>query len=195
MYQFIETIQILDGEILLLEYHNRRMNETIRHFLGNNKPIDLKQYINSHNLTGEIKCRIVYDNNIVDVSYTPYTMRSIQSLKLVQNDEIDYSYKSADRSRLSLLAAQKGEADEILIVRQGLLTDTSFSNIALFDGNEWSTPGHPLLKGTQRAYLIDQGLLHEKDIRAEDLYHYQKLSLINAMIDLGKIEIPIAYIK
>ena len=195
MCQFIETIQILDGKIRLLEYHNRRMNETIQHFFGNSKPIDLIQYISSPNLTGKIKCRIVYDSKIVDVSYTSYTRRSIQTLKIVQDDEIDYSYKSIDRSRLSLLVAQKAEADEILIVRQGLLTDTSFSNIALFDGNEWSTPAHPLLKGTRRAYLIDQGLLHEKEIRTGDLYHYQKLSLINAMIDLGEIEIPIINIK
>ena len=195
MCQFIETIQISDGKIRLLEYHNRRMNETIKHFFGNSKPIDLKQYINSPNLAGEIKCRIVYDSKIVDTSYTSYTRRCIQSLKLVQDNEIDYSYKSIDRSRLLQLSARKAEADEILIVRQGLLTDTSFSNIALFDGNEWSTPAHPLLKGTRRAYLIDQGLLHEKEICAEDLYHYQKLSIINAMIDLGEIEIPIADIK
>ena len=195
MCQFIETIQISDGEIRLLEYHNRRMNRTIQHYFGNNKPIDLKEYIDSQNLMGKIKCRIIYDSKIIDISYTPYTRRSIQSLKLVQDDEIDYSYKSTDRSRLSFLAAQKGEADEILIVRKGLLTDTSFSNIALFDGYEWSTPAHPLLKGTRQSYLIDQGLLHEKDIRAEDLYHYQKLSPINAMIDLDEIEIPIVNIK
>ena len=45
MCQFIETIQISDGEIRLLEYHNRRMNRTIQHYFGNNKPIDLKEYI------------------------------------------------------------------------------------------------------------------------------------------------------
>ena len=195
MCQFIETIQILDGEICLLEYHNRRVNRTIQHFFGNTKPIDLKESIDSQRLMGKIKCRIVYDRKIIDISYAPYTRRSIQSLKLIQDDEIDYSYKSIDRSRLSLLAAQKAEADEILIVRQGLLTDTSFSNIALFDGYEWSTPAHSLLKGTRQSYLIDQGLLHEKDIYAEDLSHYQKLSLINAMIGLGEIEIPIINIK
>lgn len=195
MCQFIETIQILDGEIRLLEYHNRRMNRTIQHFFGNTKPIDLKEYIDNQHLMGKIKCRIVYDSKITDISYTPYTRRFIQSLKLIQDDEIDYSYKSIDRSRLSFLAAQKAEADEILIVRQGLLTDTSFSNIALFDGYEWSTPAHPLLKGTRQSFLIAQGLIHEKDICAEDLYRYQKLSLINAMIDLGEIEIPIINIK
>ena len=56
-----------------------------------------------------------------------YCMRAISSLRLVTCDDIDYAYKSADRSRLGL----RGNADEIIIVRNGLLTDTSYSNIAL----------------------------------------------------------------
>ena len=43
----------------------------------------------------------------------------------------------------------KREQDEILITRNGLLTDTSIANIALFNGKEWHTPKHPLLKGVQ----------------------------------------------
>ena len=50
-------------------------------------------------------------------------------------------------------------------VKNGRLTDTSYSNIALFDGNRWVTPAHPLLKGTMRQSLIDKGLLKEKGIK------------------------------
>ena len=46
-------------------------------------------------------------------------------------DTIDYTYKSAHREELNALYAQKGMADDILIVRNGYLTDTSISNIAL----------------------------------------------------------------
>jgi hypothetical protein len=37
-------------------------------------------------------------------------------------------------------SGQRGNADEIIIVRNGLLSDTSYSNIALFDGTMWVTP-------------------------------------------------------
>ena len=85
---------------------------------------------------------------------------------------------------LSRLLLQKGDADEIIIVKNGRLTDTSYSNIALFDGNRWVTPAHPLLKGTMRQSLIDKGLLEEKDIMAEDFPKYLEVRLINAMMPL-----------
>lgn len=190
MCQFIETIQILDGEVCRLEYHQRRMDATRVHFFGEKVPIDLGKLIVAPKITSEIKCRIVYAKDIIDISYAPYTLRHIGSLRLVTDNEIEYAYKSTDRDRLSKLAAMKGTDDEVLIVKNGLVTDTSFTNIALYDGKKWQTPAHPLLEGTQRASLIDKGLLHEKDIHIEDLYKFQKLCLINAMIDFGKIIIP-----
>ena len=57
------------------------------------------------------------------------------------------------------------DKDDILIVKNGLLTDTSIANIALYDGNDWYTPLHPLLKGTKRAELLDKGVLKEKEIK------------------------------
>ena len=66
-------------------------------------------------------------------------MREIRSLKVVVDDRIDYSFKSADRSSLNRLTAQKGDCDEIIIVKNGLVTDTSFTNIAVFDGEQWLT--------------------------------------------------------
>ncbi|MFW5535892.1 MAG: aminotransferase class IV [Prevotella sp.] len=56
--------------------------------------------------------------------------------------------------------------------------------MALFDGNRWVTPAHPLLKGTMRQSLIDKGLLKEKDIMAEDFPKYLEVRLINAMMSL-----------
>ena len=106
-------------------------------------------------------------------------------------DRIDYSFKSADRSSLNRLTAQKGDCDEIIIVKNGLVTDTSFTNIAVFDGEQWLTPRHPLLMGTKRACLLEKRILKEADISVEALMRAQKVSLINAMIDLGEREIAL----
>lgn len=70
-----------------------------------------------------------------------------------------------------------------LIVRRGLLTDTSIANIALFDGKDWFTPKLPLLRGTCRTALIDNGIIKEKDIRPEELSSYSFVRLFNAMIN------------
>ncbi len=49
--------------------------------------------------------------------------------------------------------------DDILIIRDGLLTDTSICNVALWNGTSWITPARPLFSGTMRAYLLDKGLV------------------------------------
>jgi len=83
----------------------------------------------------------------------------------------------------------RGERDDILIVRRGLLTDTSIANIALFDGKDWFTPKLPLLRGTCRTALIDSGIIKEKNIRPEELSSYSFVRLFNAMIKWGALEL------
>ena len=136
------------------------------------------------------KARVVYGEQGVEaVEYAPYFIRNINSLQVVADDTITYGYKSTDRSRLNALVAQKGNRDDIIIVKHGLLTDTSFTNLAIFDGKHWVTPRHPLLPGTKRAALLDKGMIQEADITLEDLRNANKVSLFNAMIEFGEREI------
>lgn len=138
------------------------------------------------------KARVVYgEQGIEAVEYAPYSMRNINSLQVVEDDMIVYDYKSTDRSHINALVAQKGECDEIIIVKHGLLTDTSFTNLAIFDGKQWITPRHPLLPGTKRAALLDKGIIREADITLEDLRNANKISLFNAMVEFGEMEIAI----
>ena len=138
------------------------------------------------------KARVVYGAQGVEaIEYAPYKMKEIHSLKVVEDNNIDYTYKSTDRSALNALAAQKGDCDEIIIVKNGLITDTSFTNLALFDGNRWLTPKHPLLHGTKRAQLLEAGIIEEAELTLEDLRKAEKVSLFNAMIDFGELVIGI----
>ena len=187
MSLFIETLRIVDGEIQLLLYHQKRLERTFFHFWPAVVPPRLEEVLIDRPMSqGIYKARVVYgEEGVKEVEYVPYVVRHIRWLQFVNDNTIDYTYKSTDRSHLSALAELKGEADEIIIVKNGLLTDTSYSNIALYDGNDWYTPRIPLLKGTMRQYLIDQGLIKEADIRPEDWYKYQQVALINAMMPLG----------
>ena len=91
--------------------------------------------------------------------------------------------------------AQKGDSDEIIIVKHGLLTDTSFTNLAIYDGDRWITPKRPLLLGTKRAALLDKGIIQEADITLNDLQNAVKVSLFNAMIEFGEREVPIGNVR
>lgn len=191
MYPFIETIRIEDGNISNINYHIERLNRTRAIFWKNCSPLDLRDYIHPWDSQGIHKCRIVYEKDIDEVTYTPYRMRQVSSLRLIPYDGIDYTYKSANRDELNALYAQRGTADDILIVKNGYLTDTSIANIALYNGERWVTPAHPLLRGTKRAELLDKQLLVEKDIAPSQLKGYSHVMLFNAMIDWKRLILPI----
>lgn len=190
MKQFVETIKIKDGKVLNLCYHQERMNRTVAHFFPTIEYPLLGSILHPTPHMFFHKARVVYgEHGIEDVQYSPYTMRSIHSLKLVIDNDIDYTYKSTDRNALNQLVAQKGDCDDILIVKNGLLTDTSFTNIALWDGSHWLTPRTPLLKGTKRAMLLHEGTIREADLTTDNLSRCKRICLINAMIDLGEMEL------
>ena len=193
--QFVETIKIKDGKAQALTYHQERMEKTICKFfpsLCNASMPSLEKLINPTESMDFYKARVVYGEQGVEaVEYAPYFIRTINSLQVVEDDTITYGYKSTDRSRLNALVAQKENCDEIIVVKHGLLTDTSFTNLAIFDGKHWVSPKYPLLPGTKRAALLDKGMIQKADITLEDLRNANKVSLFNAMIEFGEREIAI----
>jgi len=173
---FFETIKCEDKEIFNLDYHQRRIAKTV----GLN--INLSDYIYSPS-NKLLKCKITYDTNgILDIIYNDYIPKDIKTFKLIYNNDIAYKYKMLDRNKLDILYSQKQNADEIIIIKDGYITDTSIANIAIYDGNHWLTPRVPLLEGTVKNRLVDEGKLILKDITVTQLKNAKKLALLNAMI-------------
>lgn len=189
MCRYIETIRIEKGRLRNIAYHDRRMNEVLREVWGVDRSVSLETYIDASPYEERTRCRVTYGRDVESVEFFPYQIRPVHSLQLVRGGQIEYRRKRADRSELNALFACRGEADDVLIVRGGLLTDTSIANIALGDGTGWYTPASPLLEGTQRDCLLDAGMIRPLDIHADDLSRFQKIRLFNAMIDFGEIEI------
>ena len=197
MCQFIETMCVEQGRIINLDYHLERIKNTPKHFWSTEKTVPTDQ-LSALPATQNwrAKLRFTYDKeNIYNLSCTPYNTRKIERLKLLASNDIEYNYKSVDRSEINLLKAQTEPTDEIIIIKQNLLTDTSYTNIALFDGSQWITPSTPLLKGTRRAQLLDADRLIEREVLATDLKSFQSISLINAMMDLEELVLPISSIE
>lgn len=178
-----------------MAFHNYRFNKTRRDIFECNLPVNLVEYVHPEEYTGRTKCRVEYGEEVEKVEYLPYTVRPVNSLKMVNSDGLDYTYKSCDRQKLDELFKLKGDADDILIIRDGVLTDTSMANIALWNGSEWQTPEKPLLEGTMRASLLGKGQIVPAVIRPQDLSRYSLIRLFNAMIGFGEIEIPVGEIR
>lgn len=192
MCRFIETICINDGVIENLSAHNERMNNTIRvHYGSSVMPVSLEDFITAEGCKGRIRCRVEYTSAVKKVEYFPYSIREVKSLQLVNDDTAEYSFKYADRSVLDRNFALRGNADDVVIVRSGMLTDTSIANIALYKEGKWFTPKYPLLKGTRRAGLLAEGIIEEDIIMADSLHKYEKIRLFNAMISFGEVEMDI----
>jgi 4-amino-4-deoxychorismate lyase len=183
---YLETIKSVDGEIFNLSYHQKRY-ESVLNSLGIDKTENLSDYINPPPF-GVYRCRLVYSIDTISVSYHEYKKRDISSLKLIFNNDIDYSVKFENRDELNALYAQRGECDDILIIKDLLVCDTSIANIAFYKDGEWITPKKPLLKGTTRARLIDEGKLKEADIMVHDIKSFSKIALLNAMIDFDVLD-------
>ncbi len=193
MSQLFETIKLQNKKLFNLEYHNERMNNARSILFGAKDIINLEEIIKipegiSNNV---FKCRVVYSDKINDIEFQPYYEKKVNSLQLINVDWIDYSYKYLDRSNLQKLLC-KCIADEVLIIKNGFVTDTTYSNVVFFDGNNYFTPNIPLLKGTKREKLLREGKIHEIEIKISDMNKYQSLFLINAMLDIDESKaIPI----
>lgn len=184
MYQFIESIKIEDQEIFLLEYHQKRVNETFRQF-GKETSIDLEKIFRNlqHDEDGLYKLRIVYD---LDRKFTtqliPYAIAEINDFQLVENNTIDYSFKYENRKEFAVMK-EKARSEEIIIVKNNRVTDTSFSNLLFMKGKEWYTPNTYLLNGVQRQYLLKNRKIKEAEITLQNLKEFSHFQIINALND------------
>ena len=183
MSQFIETIRIEDGTFDLIEYHNERFNATRKLFFCVEDELNLEGFIQipKKYRNGIVKCRIIYDIDVREVQFSVYKRQKINTLKLV-NASIKYPYKSTDRIQLEQLKALAFPADEILIVKNGKISDTSYSNIIFGKQGKWFTSDSPLLAGVRREYLLNENIIKECEICPSDLNNFDTFMLINAMM-------------
>jgi len=138
----------------------------------------------------------MYNEEIIEVQYLPYTIHFIHSLRAIHvRETCRYDHKWTDREHLRAYYNQREDSDDILMIRSGLLTDTYYANVALSKDDLWYTPALPLLEGTARARLLDEKRLITQDIALTDLDNYRAIRLFNAMIPFGEIELPIASIS
>jgi 4-amino-4-deoxychorismate lyase len=178
-----ETIKVKDGKLLNLTYHQNRVNNT-RSFFGFNDILELKQDYFNLPKYGEFRLRVDYDKEIRSFKYEVFKNRVFKNFKIV-NSDIEYKFKYSNRNKINIL---KADNSEIIVVKNGLIRDTSIANIALYIDDIWLTPRTPLLKGTTRARLLNNGFLKCEDLVVEDLKKVKNFAIMNALIDFKIIK-------
>lgn len=187
MYQLIESIAVKDGDILHLEWNEARFAKAYKELYGKQPPMPL---LHGNDITipqqGYFKLRIAYNETKKEFTLDAYTIKNIQSLKVVEDNTIDYHLKYADRSALNTLFAWRNDCDDILIVKNNKVSDTFAGNIVFYDGDKWWTPTSPLLEGTCRERLLESQQIFERHITLEDLKSFTSFQVINAMRPFDK---------
>jgi 4-amino-4-deoxychorismate lyase len=196
MSLLVETIKIHNGCFVNADVHQRRMNHARKVLYGAHEPFNLIGFLDDLQIPNEglFKCRLIYDHKILDIHINPYEVRKIEVLKLVCHDNIAYPFKMLDRLLLDELFQQKGIADEILVVKHGMITDAYYYNVVFQKDNLYFTPANPLLKGVQREVLLKNREISTKEIKDKDIYKYDFIHLINAMTSLHEIKISTSQI-
>jgi 4-amino-4-deoxychorismate lyase len=187
MFQFIESIKVEDQEIFLLEFHQKRVDHTFAHF-GKEGSLDLAKIYKhlEHDEDGLFKLRIVYDlDKKIRTQMIPYAIPEIQDFQLVENNTYDYSFKFEDRKELEKMK-MKSRAEEIIIIKNNHITDTSYSNLLFLKGKDWYTPSTYLLNGVQRQHLLKTKKIKETEINIQNIKQFSHFQIINAMNDFSE---------
>lgn len=187
---FIESIKVVDGVPQNLELHAGRASRTIYDHFGirGGLPLQEIQHEARRHPQGLYKMRILYSKEIISINCEEYQPRNVRSLKLVEGGNIEYSYKYEDRSSLNRLLELKGECDDILIVKDGFVTDTSYSNIVFGKGGKLFTPKAFLLNGVKREFLLKSGIITQTEVRPSDIASFDSIFMINSMLDMHPAE-------
>lgn len=183
MFLLFETIRIEKGEPKHLSFHQDRINRIWLEAGYSGSAPDLGNSITvpKEFTSGLVQCTVEYNLEIAEIRFSPYTRKEIHTLQVVEDDAIDYHFKFRDRSRLDALCRKNKTYDDIIIIKNRMVTDSSMANLLFYTGSEWHTPSTPLLKGTTRERLMKEGSIREVPIRATDILSYKGCKLINVM--------------
>ena len=185
MYPLFESVCIENSQIKNEQYHEARFRASYMQQYKTHPTYSLFDGIHLTNLDKALKykLRIGYKQHGTRFSISEYENSIPTSLQLVNDDTISYAVKRNNRKKLNNLFKQRGHYDDVLIVKNGFITDASYSNILLTDGNHIVTPSTPLLEGTCRARLLDENKVTEIRITEADLQQFESFQLINALND------------
>lgn len=127
---------------------------------------------------------MIYGDKIQKVQLLPYRIKHVSSLKIIEAGDLSYEVKWLERSQLEKCYQKKGDCDDIILLKNGLVTDAYYANLLFLQKGKWFTPKSPLLHGVQRQILLETKKIKAIDIPAKDIKKFTKVKLINAMLDL-----------
>lgn len=202
MYPLFETIKIQNCKIQNSDLHLERVFNSRYKIWKVKYTFDFEKIFSeiesklSIEYSAEIiyKLKVIYNQSDLEYEINDYSKPIINHIKLINDDFIDYQFKFTDRNSLELLkmaafrVMSERAHSEIIIIKNGMATDSSFSNLVFSKDDELITPANFLLRGTKMEKYIREKIILEKPVRAKDIMNFDSIHFINAMNDLGDLQ-------
>jgi 4-amino-4-deoxychorismate lyase len=191
MCHFIESIRLENGIVKLLDYHQDRMDRTIFYHFGFKNPVKISKLLEERELpiNGVYKIRILYSQMLQNIEIIPYQQKNYSDFEIIElPDHFNYAYKFADRTLFETLSKHLNAQSIAIFSQKSMLTDALYANLIFQKNGFLYTPNTPLLNGVQRQFLLEKNKISEINISIHDIYTFEKVGLINAMIPLENID-------
>ena len=129
MYPLFESLCVKNGRVLHGEWHQLRFQKAYQNFFGRQPAFNLLDPIDLPKIfcQGIVKLKISYNKTGRQLDFQHYHMQQIQSLRLVPTNDLDYTNKYTEREKLDALFALREGCDDVLIIRNGWITDSYYA--------------------------------------------------------------------
>ncbi|MGC8846197.1 MAG: aminodeoxychorismate synthase component I [Candidatus Hydrogenedens sp.] len=191
-FELIETMRVENGEIFLLDYHLRRLQESADRFLF---PVSIPQlkekllnYVNTVTDTlYRMKLSISPDSKFFiehNSSIGPVKLRVGLAKNPINSQNLFLYHKTSYRTIYEQARQERLDCDDVLLWNEKrYVTESTIANIIVQFGDRMFTPPIHcgLLPGTFRQYLLDTHQIEERKISIEELYKADAMYLVNSV--------------
>ena len=185
MCQFLETIKVKNKQPANLDWHQLRVNQTFKDHYPNIEVLNLIQVTKSIVVPDDstYKLRIIYSQKDFQIELAKYLPKKIEKIGVVKiADDFNYHYKFAERNYFNQLLSRYSEFDDLLLIKNGLITDSTYANLIFKNNNGLFTPTSPLLAGTARARMLASSIIKAQEISLSDLRNFSSFFLILSIL-------------
>lgn len=182
MFPFFESIACIQGKPRNIRLHQARMAKTYLDHFGMQCPFDLASMVLPLDINPQFKQKwkcsySEYDTHHEIKNYFPSHPIGFKCII----SKVDYPYKYSDRSALERIKISLPSGIEPIIVINGALTDTSYSNLIFYKDGNWHTSNTYLLGGTMRQSLLELQMIEECHISLSNVHTFSHFKCINAL--------------
>ncbi|MEC5424127.1 aminodeoxychorismate synthase component I [Virgibacillus sp. C22-A2] len=192
-FQLLETIGLVDGELLVLNEHLERLKQSAEYFHYRLDLDLIKSKLLSYerkNPANHWKLRLLLEKDgsiiIEEKEISPFL--TSQPVKLsgvpIDKNNLFLYHKTTNRTTYQSISDQHPDVTDVLLWNENReVTEFTIGNVVVeLDGNLYTPPVTcGLLPGTYREVLLNDGIITERIIRMEELAICSNIWLINSV--------------